>query len=69
MKGAAQLFPGPTLQWGGEIDVVLFGAKAVTSRFQGTGLFAIEVGSGRVFALTWDNSLEAGSPPTWMGLP
>jgi hypothetical protein len=61
MRGADSLFSGPVLRWG-------LGSETTAHRFEGTGLFAIEVGSGRVYALAWDHQLPEASAPVWVPL-
>jgi hypothetical protein len=72
MKGAQTLFNGPQLNLGGDIPPVQVAAAGnlthyFPSRYTGAGLFAIEVGSGHVYALAFDN-LE-NQVTTWVRLP
>lgn len=67
MKGASSLFLGPILHFGGE--AVVGGGITIEQRLVGTGLYALEVGSGHVYALVWDTSFQDGRPPVWERLP
>jgi hypothetical protein len=71
LKGAASLFAGLMIRWGPPVESTADGPTPICweSRFDGAGLFAIEISSGHVYALVFDREGGIRVPPTWVRLP